>query len=177
MKSLNQFDKLISQGKRKLYFHLGVNAGFFSEFNNMILALLYCIENQIQFVLYSADANFKTDKGWTDFFLPFCPETTDNFHHINNFRWLKIYHPYRKIKIYFRKRANGIDLLTHDIWRKFKNEHFAKRHFSIPELGINGCILDATRILHSIVWRYNENTSSVVTRKISDIGLDRKSVV
>lgn len=156
---------------KKLYFHLGVNAGFFSEYNHMLLAMLYCLEHRIQFVLYSADANFRVDKGWDDFFLPFCPETDDEFHHANNFRWLKIYQPRRKLRIFLRKKARGIDLLTHDVWRKFKNERFAKRHFFIPELGIDGGLLDATRVLHSMVWRYNEKTRAAVDARIALVGL------
>jgi hypothetical protein len=164
-----------SYGK-KLYFHLGVNAGFFSEFNSMLLAVLYSLENGIQFVLYSADANFRTDKGWDDFFMPFCPETEDEFHHDNNFRWLKIYQPRRKLRILLRKRRRGIDLLTHDVWRKFKNERFAKRRFTIPELGIDGDLLSATRILHKIVWRYNERTQAAVEARKAGVDLPERYV-
>lgn len=171
MPSPEDYARINASFPRKLYFHLGVNAGFFSEFNSMLLAVLYCLENGIQFVLYSADANFRLDRGWDDFFLPFCPETDDDFHHVNNFRWLKIYHPRRKLRVFFRKRARGIDLLTHDVWRKFKNERFAGRRFSIPALGIDGGVLDATRVLHPIVWRYNEKTGAAVAARIAAVGL------
>ena len=157
---------------RKLYFHLGVNAGFFSEFNNMVLAMLYCLDRGIQFNLYSADANFRTARGWDDFFEPFCPETEDPFHHENNYRWLKIYHPRRKLRIALAKRRRGLDLLTHDVWRKFKNDRFAARRFSIPELGIEGDVLDATRVLHGIAWRYNEATRERVEAMKAAVGIE-----
>lgn len=162
--------------KKTLYFHLGVNAGFFSEFNGMLLAMLYCLDRGIQFRLYSADANFRVDRGWTDFFEPFCEESRDDFHHENNYRWLKIYHPRRKVRIFFAKRRHGIDYLTHDLWRKFKNERFARRQFFIPELGIDGGILDATRTLHSIVWRYNEETREAVGSRRAAVGLPDRYV-
>ena len=161
---------------RTLYFHLGVNAGFFSEFNNMLLAILYCLDRRIKFVLYSADANFRTAKGWDDFFLPFCPETADDFHHENNYRWLKYYHPRRKLIVHLRKRRRGLDLLTHDVWRKFKNTGFAGKRFTIRELGIDGDILHATRILHSIVWRYNERTASEVGGHLAEFGLPERYI-
>ena len=174
--SLEAYRYLNESYGRKLHFHLGVNAGFFSEFNNMLLAMLYCLDRKIQFVLYSADANFRTDKGWDDFFLPFCPETEDDFHHHYNYRWLKIYHPRRKIRIHFLKRRRGIDLLTHDVWRRFKNEAFARRRFVIPELGIDGGLLDATRVLHAIVWRYNERTRAEVERRKTAVGVPARHI-
>lgn len=173
---LEKYAEVNGSHTRYLYFHLGVNAGFFSEFNNMLLAMLYCLDRKIQFVLYSADANFRTEKGWDDFFLPFCPETDDDFHHRYNYRWLKIYPPRRKLKIHFLKRRHGIDLLTHDVWRKFKNEAFARRHFVIPELGIDGGLLDATRVLHSLVWRYNDKTREDVDRRKAAVGVPARHV-
>lgn len=161
---------------KKLYFHLGVNAGFFSEFNNMLLAVLYCLEHHIQFVLYSADANFRVENGWDDFFEPFCAETTDPFHHENNHRWLERYDLVGKIRLGVRKRRQGLDLLTHDVWRKFKNRRYASRHFNIPELGIDGDILDAARVLHAILWRYNDETRQLVDARKSAVRLPARYV-
>ncbi|MGV8093835.1 MAG: hypothetical protein AB2L24_18395 [Mangrovibacterium sp.] len=71
---------------KTLIFHLGHSAGFYSEFNNMVLALLYCKHNNIEFKLYSKDANFKIKNGWSDFFLPFCKETKNPIHKYINER-------------------------------------------------------------------------------------------
>ena len=170
------YRRLNESFERKLYFHLGVNAGFFSEFNNMLLAVLYCLDEGIQFVLYSADANFRIEEGWRDFFEPFCPETVDDFHHANNYRWLKPYHLWRKARLLVAKRRYGIDYLTHDVWRKFKSTSFAGRKFSIPALGIEGGILDATRSLHEILWRYNTRTRILVDEKKAAIPLPERYI-
>jgi hypothetical protein len=174
MDLLDRYRRLNEGFPKRFYFHLGVNAGFFSEFNNMLIAMLYCLEHEIQFVLYSADANFRTDRGWRDFFEPFCPETEDEFHHANNYRWLKVYHVRRKLRLYFQKRRRGIDYLTHDLWRKYKSEDFAKKRFYIPELGIDGGILDATRVIHSFVWRYNDETRRAVESRKAAIALPER---
>ena len=34
--------------RKELIFHLGSDAGFYSEFNNMILAIIYCAEFNLQ---------------------------------------------------------------------------------------------------------------------------------
>ena len=72
--------------KPVLIFHVGESAGFFSEYNCMILAMLYCLQHQIQFRLYSKDANFSYEKGWTDFFEAFCEEEKSDLHHYINMR-------------------------------------------------------------------------------------------
>ena len=33
--------------RKELIFHLGSDAGFYSEFNNMILAIIYCLQYHI----------------------------------------------------------------------------------------------------------------------------------
>ena len=66
------YQQLNSSFKRTLVYHIGIDAGFFTEYTYMIHAMLYCLTHQIQFKLYSSDANFKYDKGWTDYFQPFC---------------------------------------------------------------------------------------------------------
>lgn len=73
--------------KKTLIFHIGHSAGFYSEYNNMVLAILHCKKYHIDFKLYSEDANFGLKNGWTDFFLTFCNEVTDDFHHIYNKRF------------------------------------------------------------------------------------------
>lgn len=55
-----------------MIFHLGIDAGFFTEYTYMLHAMLYCLQHKIQFKLYSDDANFGWEKGWTDCFVPFC---------------------------------------------------------------------------------------------------------
>ena len=57
-----------------MIFHLGIDAGFFTEYTYMLHAMLYCLQHKIQFKLYSDDANFGWEKGWTDCFVPFCEE-------------------------------------------------------------------------------------------------------
>lgn len=68
------YQKVNEKFESVLVFHVGESAGFFSEYNCMILVMLYCLQHKIQFKLYSRDANFGYEKGWTDFFESFCKE-------------------------------------------------------------------------------------------------------
>ena len=83
---LQQYRMYNSSFRRKFVYRLGGSAGFFSEYNNMVLAILYCIVNRIQFVLESEEANFSSGKGWTEFFLPFCKEIKGKWLRLFNFR-------------------------------------------------------------------------------------------
>ena len=42
----------------RLLYRIGSDAGFFSEYNNMVLAMVYCQRNNMRFLLSSYGANF-----------------------------------------------------------------------------------------------------------------------
>jgi len=152
--------------KKKFVFRLGADSGFFSEYNNMVLGVLYCLQHKIKFELSSGFANFKYQYGWNDFFVPFCKE--DN-------RWLHAYYNYRPHMQKGRRQAYTakalktlyrIDFLTQDLWNGFHERIFEKEIFDIPSLGIKGNLLTATQIvINQLLWKYNDE----VAVKINDL--------
>lgn len=44
---------LNSSFRKTMIFHLGIDAGFFTEYTYMLHAMLYCLQHKIQFKLYS----------------------------------------------------------------------------------------------------------------------------
>lgn len=65
----------INESYNEVCIYLGIGTGFFSEFNNLILAILYCLVNKIKFKLYLVNAKgFPNNKGFEEFFMPFCKE-------------------------------------------------------------------------------------------------------
>ena len=107
--------------RKKFVFHLGHSAGFYSEFNNMVLAILYCQYNGIEFQLYSADANFGKSKGWDDYFIPFCHETRSSIHHYINNRFTKPTGRKRRILLAFYKMLHPNTYLTYELWDKIRH--------------------------------------------------------
>ena len=70
----------INDSYKEVCIYLGIGTGFFSEFNNMVLAILYCLVNKIKFKLYLMNAKgFPNNKGWEEFFMPFANELINNF--------------------------------------------------------------------------------------------------
>lgn len=129
LKTIEQdYEALNRSYSREFVYHLGCEAGFFSEYNNMVLAMLYCAKHHIRFALYSSDANFSYEKGWVDYFEPFCPERGNLLHHWFNRR------PNPRFKnAAFRGIDAGLTLLfrkwnprrltTADLWDAIRSQH------------------------------------------------------
>lgn len=143
----------------RVVYHVGVEAGFFSEYNNMVLTILYCLDNELNFSLYSKDANFRTEEGWTDFFKPFCREETSFCHSFLNKR------PYRSYRIPGLKTIETIAvdlykethpgmLLMSDVWEQVRNQDQEKT-FSFASLDVSGDLRAVCRALIHHTWVYN----------------------
>lgn len=168
---LKQYTKLNRSFKKTLVFHIGESAGFFSEYNCMILAMLYCLENKIRFVLYSKDANFGYKEGWNDYFEPFCDVTTCYIHHFFNVRPVSI--PWKaavenqkiikwKIKRSFLSSCARLSkpivpftYYTQDLWKHFFDNKMIVNTYDIPELNIKGDLVHACKKLIELTWRFN----------------------
>ncbi|MDR3339260.1 MAG: hypothetical protein LBT25_04030 [Candidatus Symbiothrix sp.] len=160
--------------KRKLTYHLGVEAGFFSEYNNMILAMLYCLENKIQFKLYSKDANFRHDKGWKDYFLPFCQE--DNFAYQRHNQRVPVPSKKNDPRVILHHIFRPNTFLTFELWDAFRDRNREKQYFHIPELGIDGNLQEACQVLIQLTWRYNEVIKNATEKMIASLKLPKKYI-
>lgn len=132
------------------------NRGFFSELNNLVLAVLYCLDNKITFKLHSA--KWVSGK-WEAYFNPIFEEykgiipIPENVYIESRFDFLySMYH----------KHLNKRKLLKDDIWSNMRNKTFIEKHFFYPELGINGDIFQAKRQLFNIILDYNKETAEEV---------------
>lgn len=154
--------------RERLIFHLGHSAGFYSEFNNMVLAIIYCQRHDIDFQLYSADANFRIKQGWNDFFLPFCKETRNPVHHYINHRFSVPTGGKRKILYDTYKLLYPTSYLTSELWESF-------RHIDQNEL----TTIDTRNLSAGIIdniYRFNASTKEQVDSLIQSIDLSSEYV-
>jgi hypothetical protein len=156
---------------KKLVFRFGIEAGFFSEYNNMILAMAYCLKRGIRFSIYSENAWF-SPIGWTEFFESFCREEKARLHIRINTREVPP-PPGKKmrLKIGWSRLWYGIDYFTWELWQEFRNRAMEQESFMIGELGIDGDLRDACKVLTDITWRYNQDTQKEVDQLIESVGL------
>lgn len=119
---LNSYRETNEAFEKKLVFHLGSRSGFFSEYNNMMLCMIYCLQHEIQFQLYSRDLSLGFQNGWTDYFEPFCTETTNGLHRFFNSRFPRPTAQFKLRKAFgpLVKKLSGCDYLTYELWEDFR---------------------------------------------------------
>lgn len=195
---LNKYKELNESYKPILVYHVGIDAGFFSEFNDLIFMILYCLEHKIQFKLYSDDANFGIEKGWQDYFEPFCEEVHERFHRIYNrhphyVSWRKIVNAdsYKmscsllrwRLKsdlligvskcIRFFQEGKSFDYYTHDLFEKISVKN--KRYY-VPELDIDGDYIQAYNVIYNIIYRFKKTVKEEICSLIEGFSLPEQYV-
>lgn len=172
MNIISNYKKLNNSFKKELIFHLGAEQGFYSEFNNMVFAIIYCLKYEYKFILYSGDANFKIEKGWQDFFEPFCKETNFFLHKKINKRHFPP-NLSKKSSFLFKiyRLLNKNTYLTYELWDKFFNENFEREIFDIPQLGIRGNLRDASRIIVEMIYKFNYSTKTEISELVHNLNL------
>ena len=180
--SIDEYRRINKSFKRVLIFKIGLNSGFFSEYNNMILAMLYCLENRIQFKLSSNGANFNTQFGWNGYFDSFCDSVVDNRLHYRTLDWrysLKLV-----VKRFDRLAVHSLfsymsfwkkELLTQDVFGKCRDKlRYRKRHV-IPELGFRGSTQEICSMLVCLTWKYNDSTNKRIKEILKTLSLPDKN--
>ncbi len=170
-----KYKQLNASYKNVLVWHTGVDAGFFAEYTAMLHAMLYCLEHRLQFRLYSDGANYGYEKGWEDYFLPFCPQDHHGFHRKYNLyalsSWRKLWQrPAKerrrligwKLKLALKHAiGNVLSFCTygHRVRLSHHVQFTLNRHFCIPELEIDGDYFHAFSKMVDITWHFNEATA------------------
>lgn len=172
---LDSYVALNKSFKKTFTFRLGCDSGFFSEYNNMVLAILYCLKHGYQFNLSSINSNI-TDKGWSDFFLPFCTESTSKFHQSYNFRSHHLQTKKEKIIIAVYKFLTG-RYLTQDLWDSFHSQAFENTHFKLPSLDIDAPLLEAAKRILEITWRLKPEIEEVILDELNQLKLCSRKFV
>lgn len=173
---------------KRLVYGVGIHSGFFSEINMMTLAVVYCLHHKIQFNLHSSNANFRLNKGWQDYFLPFCPEQENRLLDTYNKRYEIIYKTnftkprrmYRKVdyklKIGWTKIKSNANYLTFDLWDEILNRKLERFHYFIPELNINGDLQHACNKVIDFIWRFKPQTESNINQIINGLSLPEEYI-
>lgn len=166
---IEKYNEINNSFNKKLLYQLGTNMGFFSQYNNMVLMMYYCLKNKIKFVLCSHCSNITVDKGWQDYFLPFCEEdclwgdATFNPRQMYFFTKRKVL---GKVLYDLCFKARGYNYHTYELFGKMQSMDVAE-HFSLPELGLEGSLAENCRKISHEIWRYNEGTQKRVEKNIS----------
>lgn len=174
--NLSEYQKINDSFRNELVFHIGATSGFYSEFNNMVLAIVYCLNGGTRFTLYSDDANFRKEKGWQDYFLPFCEEKHGKILRKYNLRdsdpFFVLSGFVNKMRFLVWRLFHRHTFLTFDIFQSIRTTSFERARFSCKELGLNEITLrDFCREIVDMIYVFNEPTRLEIERITSGIGL------
>ncbi|HWZ35768.1 MAG TPA: hypothetical protein VNW51_06380 [Mucilaginibacter sp.] len=176
MDRLSAYNKLNNSFQKEYIFTFGSEGGFYSEFNNMIFGMIYCLKYRYRFILHTGNSKFNIDKGWNDFFEPFCDEITQSwFHKKFNKRETA---PKVKTKYYplwyAYRLFNKHTALTYELFHKFYNSDFECEQFDFPELGLTGNLREVSREMVKMIYRFNDETQTQIKNVISSALLPLK---
>lgn len=169
MKNIETYKQLNESFQKKFIHHFGTGNGFYSELNSLLFSTLFCLQNRLRLEVYSKDAPFTFGNGWNEYFESFCPTYNNDFigkrisrDYINNHRNNHI--------CYIYKILTRNDILN-DIYWYCRSGWFEHNHFNIPEMGINGDLRQAMKIIIPIVYRFNEKYTHIINNFIDHLGL------
>ena len=174
---LREYQQINESFEKTLVFHLGSRSGFFSEYNCMLLCMLYCLQNKIKFQLYSHDLSIAVSKGWTDFFEPFCPETSNILHRLFNTRFPRTTPQFKLRKSFgpLVKFLSNCDFLTYELWNDFRalSEQTSAHHLSLTTQQPHS-LREACRQLIAMTWRFKPEIEEEIKKDGSRTGLPEK---
>lgn len=143
-----EYRRINESFEKRMIFHVGFGAGFYSELDSLMEHMLFCFMNGIRFEIYADDANFSKagGKGWEELFEPFCPINHDKLNHVANYRPTDYQSYMRRHRLWIKgtllprilKKRTGADYLTQDIWCMCINKEFKNAHLKVPFFGIDG---------------------------------------
>lgn len=172
---LEDYKKINNSFKRHCVYRIGNEAGFFSEINNMVMAMVFCLENKLQFRLYSANSNFGNDI-WKDYLLPFTKHTTAKSHALFNERPYihKQPHPLDINELFSIKKSLSTQLLTQDVWPYIRNKEFYNLEHFVDSPYISGNLTLVTSILINCIWNYNSGVKKRISQLMETIKTPEK---
>lgn len=164
----------------KLIYHLTFR-GFYSEITNMINGYLYAIDKKYPFVLYSKDWIAAYDKGWQDYFMPYCEEESDkrlSYATIlprNRFHHARLNSLDQKLTL-AKKRLLHKPYYAQDLFYRFRDQAFIAKQFNIPAHNIDGDIFCAYRAILKEIWRYNTEIDQYINQKVKTLAIPRSFI-
>jgi len=162
------YSKPDSLNSKCLLFRVGNDAGFFSEYNNMIFTLHYCLNHNIKFVLNSNSANFSFKKGWDDYFIPFTDECKFILNKYYNTRLAPPVVVRIRDKIGFYIYILFLKLRRFDFvtWQILPEALKQKTDliYPIPALGLNGTLFENCRILSDLIWQFQPGIKAEIEK-------------
>lgn len=168
---LTQYLRYNNRFKQEYVYRLGGSTGFFSEYNNMLIAMLYCLVTQKRFALQSRNANFSSGAGWSTFFRSFIDEVYDSQLDKFNYRVKPLYQSQKERYLYNIYKC--FHYRRHYMYEFFNlmREMDTDCIYEVKELNLKGNLRECCTELHRMIWHYNETTRMKIDSLITSLSL------
>lgn len=175
--NVKEYNQINNSFNKKLVFRIGDSAGFFSEYNNMILAIHYCLINKIRFILNSKNANFSHKNGWEDFFIPFTKEYNFSLLQVYNSRTKPSYRNKTDRYIYnLYRKIRGINYFTYNLFERIRQEQSINKIYHVDELNLHGTLLENCSAIHKMIWNYQSSVKNEIENIKSQVYIKKPYV-
>ena len=165
--------------KKRMLCRVGADGGFYAEIDSMMEAMLYCAQNNLQFVLAADDANF-SDYGWEEFFVPFCEQ---NHHWLNKYvnrRFKRNHALFRfisKILEGWLKIRSHCSYLTSDLFLEYcMNQEYLSVPAKWDLFGIDGPVKYEYIKIRKLAYRFNEKTEHEIQEIIDELQIPEEFI-
>lgn len=154
--------------KDKCSFFIGRHkAGFFSEINVMLCALIYCYNKKIKFTLHYKPDYFASKKGWEEYFEPFCPVNYNKLLNKYNYRDIS-QADLKKIKKY----NNFNNIMKFLFGYKYLNYEVSHFYFSsIGKKEFSQISQKEKYDFANMLWQFNSTTKSQINKIENSLNL------
>lgn len=172
--TLKEYQQINKSFKKVCVYRIGNEAGFFSEINNMLIALVFCLEHGLQFRLYSENSNFGDDI-WNDYFLPFTKHSTAASHFLFNERPYIHKRPYTLSvqELFSIKKELSQQFLTQDVWPYIRDKSTYNVYRFVDTPYVKGNLTAVTSTLIECIWKYNKYANSKIINLIKSLEIPK----
>jgi hypothetical protein len=160
---MTSYKQVNCRSSSKCVYRIGNESGFFSEINNMIMAMVFCLENNLNFQICSANSIYGDDI-WKDYFSPFTAHKTSFEHLLFNERPYiqKIPHKLTVEELFVIKKAMAKQFLTSDIWPYIRNKQIYCLDYIVEKGPMTGPLLEVTAQIIALIWKFNPATKLLI---------------
>lgn len=134
--------------------------------------MIYCLQNEIRFIISSNDSNFAYKDGWTDYFKPFCGETKSNFHVRFNTRD-KHSHLSKSDLLTRAYKILTNTVLLRDLLPKFHNSEFVNSDFIFDKPEMSGHFLDVAKKIIDQIWVFQPHILEKISLSQQELKLPK----
>lgn len=156
------------------------NLGFYSNFNNMILTMAFCLKNRLRFRVYCKNNNIFSPVGWERLFLPMDFETKNPFFAHFNYRKTIVNNNSLNERVHdFINKLYPIitgNNLINSAFTETRTFWFHLEQFKIEELEFNGGLQELCHELINITYNFNEDIKKRILSYTQTINIPEKYI-